>query len=218
MGHRQQSLRWNSCLSNPFFHLILHIWTFLLFTMSHEKKREAHNLEYITWNEKYFYFLVQQCCLKVHIKLKNTGRKKWQGETRSSHPCPANIAPQEEDDEENRQRVQKSLGKSNSYSMLFNIWKTWWLSAQILPHGCWAWERNRVAVRLTVRSLSVANTLFIRLSVCLFIWLSNYPSRQTARREPNVNNTVDDGHMSQLVGLLFGQLSCHTGLVQRRHA
>lgn len=102
--------------------------------------------------------------------------------------------------------------------MLFNIWKTWWLSAQILPRGCWAWERNRVAVRLTVRSLSVANTLFIRLSVCLFIWLSNYPSQQTARHELNVNNTVDVGHVSQLVGLLSGQLSRHTGRVQRKHA
>lgn len=99
-----------------------------------------------------------------------------------------------------KQRVQKSLGKKTSYCMLFNIWKTWWLSAQILPHGCWAWARNRVAVRLTVRSLSVANTLFIRLSVCLFIWLSNYPSQQTAHHELNVNNTVDDGHVSQLVG------------------
>lgn len=112
----------------------------------------------------------------------------------------------------------KITWKKNSYCMLFNIWKTWWLSAQILPHGCWAWERNRVAVRLTVRSLSVANTLFIRLSVCLFIWLSNYPSRQTARHGLNVNNTVDDGHVSQLVGLLFGQSSRHTGPVQRRHA
>lgn len=111
----------------------------------------------------------------------------------------------------------KITWKRNSYCMLFNIWKTWWLSAQILPRGCWAWERNRVAVRLTVRSLSVANTLFIRLSVCLFIWLSNYPSRQTAHHELNVNNTVDVGHVSQLVGLLSGQLSRHTRHIQRNH-
>lgn len=87
--------------------------------------------------------------------------------------------------------------------MLFNIWKTCWLSAQILPRGCWAWVRNSVAVRLTVRSLSGANTLFIRLSVCLFIWLSNYPSQQTPHHEPNVNTIVNVGHMSQLVGLLL---------------
>lgn len=91
--------------------------------------------------------------------------------------------------------------------MLFNIWKTCWLYAQILPRGCWAWERNRVAVRLTVRSLSEANTLFIRLSVCLFMGLSNYPSQQTHHYELNVNNIVNDGHMSQPVGRLPGQPS-----------
>lgn len=90
--------------------------------------------------------------------------------------------------------------------MLFNIWKTWWLSAQILPRGCWAWERNRVAVRLTGGSLSVANTLFIRLSVCLFIWLSNYPSQQTAHYELKVNNTEQLDHVTTLVGFLFGQV------------
>lgn len=119
------------------------------------------------------------------------GRQKWQRDTRPRRGR-----------RRQRQWVQKSLGKKNSYCMLFNIWKTCWLSAQILPRGCWAWEKNRVAVRLTVRSLSEANTLFIRLSVCLFIWLSNYPAQQTAHHEPNVNNTVDDGHVSQLVGLL----------------
>lgn len=101
----------------------------------------------------------------------------------------------------------KNTWKKNRYFMLSNIWKTCWLSAQILPHGCWAWERNRVAVRLTVRSLSEANTLFIRLSVCLFIWLSNYPSQQTAHHELNVNNIVDVGHVRRLLGLLSGQLS-----------
>lgn len=72
--------------------------------------------------------------------------------------------------------------------MLFNIWKTWWLSAQILPRGCWAWARNRVAVRLTVRSLSEANTLFIRPSVCLSVYLTVKLSPLGKQRpEPSVN-------------------------------
>lgn len=94
--------------------------------------------------------------------------------------------------------------------MLFNIWKTWWLSAQILSLGCRAWDGNRVVVRLTVRALWVANTLFIRLSVSLFIWLSNYPSQQTAHRQLNANITVGGGHVWQLVGLHAGQLILQT--------
>lgn len=104
---------------------------------------------------------------------------------------------------------------TNSYCMLFNIWKTWWLSAQILSLGCWAWDGNRVAVRLTVRALWVANTLFIRLSVSLFIWLSNYPSQQTAHRRLNVNSTVDGGHVWQLLLLHAGQLILKTRRIQR---
>lgn len=99
--------------------------------------------------------------------------------------------------------------------MLFNIWKTWWLSAQILSLGCWAWDGNRVAVRLTVRALWVANTLFIRLSVSLFIWLSNYPSQQTAHRRLNVNSTVDGGHVWQLLHLHAGRLILKTRQIQR---
>lgn len=99
---------------------------------------------------------------------------------------------------------------TNSYCMLFNIWKTWWLSAQILSLGCRAWDGNRVVVRLTVRALWVANTLFIRLSVSLFIWLSNYPSQQTAHRQLNANSTVGGGHVWQLVGLRVGQLILET--------
>lgn len=113
---------------------------------------------------------------------------------------------QEKEEEGNRRGSPKITWGTNSDSMLFNIWKTWWLSAQILSLGCWAWDGNRVVVRLTVRALWVANTLFIRLSVSLFIWLSNYPSQQTAHRRLNVNSTVDGGHVWQLVGLHAGQL------------
>lgn len=114
-------------------------------------------------------------------------------------------------EKKNRERVSpKITWGTNSYCMLFNIWKTWWLSAQILSLGCRAWDRNRVVVRLTVRALWVANTLFIRLSVSLFIWLSNYPSQQTAHRQPNANSTVGGGHAWQLVALHAGQLILET--------
>lgn len=116
-------------------------------------------------------------------------------------------AQQQEKEREEKQRVSpKITWGTNSYCMLFNIWKTWWLSAQILSLGCRAWDGNRVVVRLTVRALWVANTLFIRLSVSLFIWLSNYPSQQTAHRQPNANSTVGGGHVWQLVGLRAGHL------------
>lgn len=132
---------------------------------------------------------------------KRTRRKKGRGETCSSYPQ-AVLHHKKMIKKQTERARPKPAWKKNRYSMLFNIWKTCWLSAQILPRGCWAWVRNSVAVRLTVRSLSGANTLFIRLSVCLFIWLSNYPSQQTPHHEPNVNTIVSVGHMSQLVGLL----------------
>jgi len=90
--------------------------------------------------------------------------------------------------------------------MLFNIWKTCTVcllkycptavgtGPELGPRGRGPGGGNRVALRATVWSLSAANTLFIRLSVCLFIWLSNYPSRQTAPRVPNVNNTLGLTH------------------------
>lgn len=143
-------------------------------------------------------------------------RNKWKGERFKPHMSCQYCTTRRRRRRKQRHWVQKSFGKKNGYYMLFNIWKTWWLSAQILLCGCWAWERNRVAVRLTVRSLSVANTLFIRLSVCLFIWLSNYPSQQTAHHELNVNNTAVVCHVTLPVGLFFGQLSRYTDYVQRR--
>lgn len=152
---------------------------------------------FFKWNtvHDFFSFLSK----RQNAQRKRTGRKKGWGETCSSYPQAVLRHKKTIKKQTERDDPKSAWEKKIRYSMLFNIWTTRWLSAQILPHGCWAWVRNSVAVRLTVRSLSRASTLFIRLSVFLFIWLSNYPSQQTPHHELNVNTIVNLGHMSHLV-------------------
>ena len=72
--------------------------------------------------------------------------------------------------------------------MLFNIWKTCTVCSNIAPRLLGrAWEQSGSEADSVI---SVSGQHSVYPSVCLFIWLSNYPSRQTAPQELNVNNTA----------------------------
>lgn len=116
-----------------------------------------------------------------------------------------------------RHWVQKSLGKGTATPCCSIFGRLVTVCSNIAPwllglRGTeWQWDWQWDLCQSPTLCLSVC------LSVFLFIWLSNYPSQQTAHHELNVNTTLTAGHVSPAswTTLCSAQLSWDTHYIQK---
>lgn len=108
--------------------------------------------------------------LKKDIKLEATERKKWKGETCSSHPCPASIAPQEEEEENRDSESKNHLEKKQLLHVVQYLEDLVTVCSNIAP---WLLGlREEQCGSETDSEISVSSQHSVYPSVCLSVYLT----------------------------------------------